>query len=201
MKHLLLFTITLCSYFTSLAQKDTLHIDGLMGIKFGEIRQNVAKAIEAKGGKRLQPNNPDTTTVTYIDLNFAGRKTFLTVFKFYNNRFYTGFVLFKPDLETHAIEDFNDIKREISSKYYVTDKDFEQYKSPYEKNDGYTETAIKIGKAEFATFWKFKSLDNSEDDYIVLKIKPSMLIELMYQDGKLTAIANREEEKKVLNDY
>lgn len=53
------------------------------------------------------------------------------------------------------------------------------------KKDGYTETAISLGKAEFSSFWKFSN-SNKIDDFLSVRINERLDIVVTYEHGDLT---------------
>ena len=108
----------------------------------------------------------------------------------------------KPKLESQTLEIYNDMKNEITNKYYKSTEDFETYKSPYIKGDGYTESAIKLGKAEFDIFWKFKvSQAINTYNYIELSITNDLYIQLNYEDGVIADLVSQRNKEKVITDY
>lgn len=95
---------------------------------------------------------------------------------------------------------YKQICTELNKKYYKTEKTYETYDYPYEKNDGHTETAISLGKAEFSSFWNFNNL-NKKDDYISVEINQYLEVVINYEHGELTnAMVNLNKEKDLL-DY
>lgn len=177
-------------------------LDSFMGIKFGTSRDSVKKIMLSKQGCTLNKESSGDDFMAFQNVKFAGREALFISFKFVDNKFHTSSVLFTSTLESKAIELYNDIKDELNEKYYKTESDFETYKYPYEKDDGHVETAIKIGKATFSSFWGFKnSNDENITNYISLIISETLSIILSYQDSILLKIAIEREKQKNNADY
>ncbi len=179
------------------------NIESFLGIKFGTSIDSVKRIMLSKPGCLIDKKNSDSTQLVFDGVKFAGRETVLMQFKFVNKRFHTGIAFIKPRLTSQTVELYNTIKGEVNEKYYTTSEDFETYKSPYEKGDGYTESAIKLGKAIFEAYWKSKknSQTEDEDNYICVEITDGLLIKISYQDGALVKIASSQDKAKKSLDY
>ncbi|MCK9641113.1 MAG: hypothetical protein M0R39_14510 [Prolixibacteraceae bacterium] len=92
------------------------------------------------------------------------------------------------------------IKDEINRKYYVSDKDFEDYHFPFKQNDGYTESAISLGKAIFSCYWTFGDSEVLAD-YISVKINEYFDVAIAYENGPLMALFVQNQEEKDSLDY
>lgn len=178
-------------------------IEGFMGIKFGTSIDVVKKTMLSKPGCTLDNKYSDTNHLVFDGIKFAGRETLFIRFEFVDKKFHTATAFFKPNLSSKTIDLYNEIKSEINEKYYITEEDFEIYRSPYEKGDGYTESAIRLGKASFSAFWKYKNTNTTEDvnNYIALEINENLNIELSYQDGVLVKISSQRKKAKNNTDY
>jgi hypothetical protein len=178
-------------------------LDAFLGLKFGASIEHVKEIMIAKPDCVLDFENSDNENIIFNGLKFAGRETLLIMFKFINNKFHTAYVFIKPKLESYVIDLYTGIKNEINDKYYITEEDYETYKFPYEKNDGYAETAISLGKASFTSFWKFKNRDTSENiyNYITLDITENLDIRVCYQDGFLAELYINKQKEKNQADY
>ncbi len=159
-------------------------INGFLNISFGENKQSTIEKIEERNGILDLDNSTDDSLI-FDNLKFAGRETIFSAFHFINDKFCRAMVFLKANLESRTIELYQQIKEEITQKYYITNQGFENYQYPYEKNDGHTETAISMGKASFSSFWKFKNDKTNEDDYISIKIDENFHIIIVYENGRL----------------
>lgn len=71
--------------------------------------------------------------------------------------------------DADAIARYRDVVSTLATKYGVPADSFEIYKPPFERGDGYEETAIRTGKAHFLTYWPGKRLlADIEDDLTVM---------------------------------
>jgi len=176
-------------------------LEGFMGIKFGASSETVKHTMSARPECRLNKQYSTEESLAFEGAMFAGRQTAIILFSFVNNKFYTASVFIIPSLESEAIELFNTIKEELDEKYFSTREYFETYKYPYEKGDGYTESAIKQGKASFIAFWAFQDADSSNKNFISLEIGKSLSIIITYQDGNLIKEASMLAKEKNYKDY
>lgn len=179
-------------------------LEAFLGIKFGSSLESVKEVMLAKPNCILDSENSDCNQLFFEGVKFAGREVLFISFKFIDDKFHTAYVLIRPKLESQTIDLYTEIKDEINTKYFITVEDYESYKTPYEKDDGYTETAIELGKASFSAYWKFKKLTSVYDDldnYITLGITEGLNIQICYQDGELINLAVEREKAKNSDDY
>jgi len=185
MKKVYLLLLMLCMFVSGYGQsKDTL--DGFFGCKFGSSRQVVKAIMLSKAGSKVY--SEDVNSIIFTGVKFAGHKVNVIIFQFVNNKFHTAKVLLSSPYESGVIDLYNDIKSGINERYYVTDGDYERYDEPYYKDDGYTISAIKLGKANFSAYWEFSnSRSDKEDDSntISVEISQSLSVIISYQDGVL----------------
>lgn len=194
----LAFFLTICYFSYSQVQ----NLEGFLGIKFGSSREEVKKSMLLRQDCKLDIQNSNENVLFFDNVNFGGRKTEYIIFKFVNNQFHTGAVVLKPELESKCIELYTKIKDELNEKYFVTDKDYENYKYPYEKGDGHAETAIAVGKAEFVSYWFFnQDTDGEIQNAISIQIKEDFNIVITYQDGKLITEAIKKQKESNFKDY
>jgi hypothetical protein len=178
-------------------------LEGFLGVKFGSTIEEATKILSAKPGFKVNREFSKPDILAFTDAPFAGRKSFLICLAFVNNKFHTGFAIIAPNLESQLIELYNGIKEELNEKYFKTTSDFKSFKYPYEDGDGHEETAIKLGKASFSSFWNFKNPKgtNDENNIISLEITESMKVKLTYQDGILIHEQVDKAKKKNFQDY
>lgn len=160
-----------------------MKLNGFLGIDFGSTQEIVIEKLLTRTGCVLDHDNSDENALFFNGLRFAGRETLFVMVRFYENSFAKASVFIRPKLEAHTINWYLEIKEEINAKYFISQEDYEIYESPYEKDDGYVETAISLGKAKFSCFWAFK--DNNVEDYISVRINEDMHIVLSYENGHL----------------
>lgn len=145
--------------------------------------------------------NSTEEALFFNGLSFAGRQTTLIMLLFMNNKFCKSAVYIKPKLDAYAVDNYKEIKSELNLKYFVTEDDFELYDEPYEKNDGYTENGISVGKVSFSAYWKFHDANGGLDDFIVLKISEDFDIIINYEDGDLIEDLSNKVKSKNSEDY
>lgn len=84
---------------------------------------------------------------------------------------------------------------DLEDKYGVGNT-YERYDSPYEKGDGYTTTAISVGKAHFNTYWT-KLIGGT----IQLSINYNHTVELTYQDDEIIEDAISDQKSRRSEDF
>lgn len=179
-------------------------LDVFFGFRFGCSMDSIKKGMLMKPGCTIDSKNSNETRLVFDNVKFAGRDASFMSFSFINNKFHTGAVSIAPNLKSQIIDLYNEIKSELNEKYFVTKDDFEIYKSPYEKGDGYYETAIKLGKASFSSYWMFENPKSNKEDQkntISLKITETLNISIKYQDGILIDEAVDKSKAKNFKDY
>lgn len=177
-------------------------LDGFFGMKFGSSMDSIKKVMLSKPGCKFDTKNSTDDCLIFDGLKFAGRDIGFMMFSFTNNKFHTSKVALISELESKTVDLYKEIKAELNEKYFTTKSDYEFYKSPYEKGDGYTESAIKLGKAEFSSYWEFKNpFSTTEKNIISLVIKPSLTILIGYQDGILINEVVSKSKEKNFKDY
>lgn len=185
MKKVYLLLLMLCMFVSGYSQsKDTLN--GFFGCKFGSNKQTIKSIMTSKTGSKIYSENDNS--IIFTGVKFAGHKANVIIFQFINNKLHTAKVLLSSTYESGVIDLYNDIKNGINEKYYVTDDDYERYDEPYYKDDGYTISAIKLGKANFSAYWDFsnpKSDKEEDNNTISVEITQSLSVIISYQDGVL----------------
>ncbi|RYJ44495.1 hypothetical protein [Flavobacterium beibuense] len=178
---------------------ENLKLDGFLNILFGSTQETIKEKIKDRDGI-IDTENSNEEHLLYNNVKFAGYNTELIIFLFYENQFAKASIYIKPSLESRVIETYRSICNDLNNKYYTTDKDFETYDYPYEQNDGHTETAITIGKAEFSCFWNFNAGDK-EDNYISVIINEFLEIQITYENGYLNNLLVNKNKEKDSQDY
>jgi hypothetical protein len=70
------------------------------------------------------------------------------------------------------------MKTTLSKKYGPAQKSFQFFSAPYYDGDGYEETAFRVGKATFASYWHSPTNQNAG---IALDITKSMVVSVQYE--------------------
>ncbi|WP_312391036.1 hypothetical protein [Chryseobacterium sp.] len=177
-----------------------LKINGFLNISFGENKESVIKKINERNGI-LDSQNSTEESLIFNNINFAGRETSFLAFHFINDQFCRAMVFLKANLESKTVNLYKEIKYEINERFYKTRQDFENYEAPFEQNDGYIDTAISLGKANFSSFWSFKNEQAKEDDFISLKINENFYIIITYENGDLMDKYESNRKKNNYQDY
>ncbi len=176
------------------------NFNGFLGIEFGSSKQIVNEKFLEKTGIKLEPVDEQEDSFYCNGAKFAGRDSEMILLLFFDDKFCKGVVYIKSHLESKIVDLYKQIKGEINSIYYATKLDYEFYTSPYEKDDGYTESAISIGKAEFSCYWDFENSE-SNDNTISLRINENLEVEIAYEnDNLMKQLVERNQEKNSL-DY
>jgi hypothetical protein len=179
-------------------------LEGFLGFKFGLGADSIKKVMLSKPGCKIDQENSNKNMLVFKGIPFAGREVQFISFEFENNKFYMGTVMLNSPGEFKTVGLYNDVRSELNTKYFNASKTVEAYDSPYKKGDGNTETAIKLGKVNFSSFWYFKNPKSTRKDIInsiSLSITYKMLIKIIYQDGVLNAEAIELSKRKNVQDY
>lgn len=179
---------------------NNLRLNGFLGIEFGCSQQIAKEKLASKTESILDSENSDQDTLLYNGVKFAGRETELVLLLFFEGKFCKGVVFIKPKLESMIVETYRQIRDEINGKYYLSESDYETYISPYEENDGYTELAISLGKANFSCFWNFENPEGL-DNYISLEINENLQIKIGYENGNLMDLLVKKNQERNSLDY
>jgi hypothetical protein len=179
-------------------------LEGFLGFKFGLSADSIKKVMLSKPGCKIDQENSKKDVLFFKGIPFAGRDVQFISFEFVNNKFYTGTVVLNSTGEFKTVSLYNEVRSELNTKYFNASKTIEAYDSPYKKGDGNTETAIKLGKVNFSSYWYFKNPKSSRKDIvnsIFLSITYKMVIKIIYQDGVLNNEAIELSKRKNVQDY
>ena len=161
-----------------------LKLDAFLNIPFGTPSEEVKNLLTARAGCVFDQENSNLDNLLFHGIKFAGRETLLISLLLFDGKFCKALVFIQPNLEAQTVSLYQEIKAEINDKYFVSKQDYETYTYPYEKNDGYTESAISTGKASFSCYWNFPNR-SLVDNYIAIEINEHMNIIVSYEDGFL----------------
>jgi hypothetical protein len=179
-------------------------LEGFLGFKFGLNADSIKKAMLLKPGCKIDQENSKKNILIFKGVTFGGRETQFISFEFVNDKFYIGTVMIGSPIEFKTVSLYNDIRSDLNTKYFNASKTVETYDSPYKKGDNNTDVAIKLGKANFSSFWYFKNPKSARKDIvnsITLSITFKMLVKIVYQDGVLNNDAQELLKKKNVQDY
>lgn len=126
---------------------------GAQGYSFADIPwESSATAVTAMlGAKGFKPGGADKDGDIRFEGELIGYKA-MGLAMFVEGRLgKVTLILVTPD--NKAREVYRDLRETLVQKYGAPTRTFETFRRPYYLGDGFEETAIKVGKASFATFW------------------------------------------------
>jgi hypothetical protein len=153
-------------------------IDGFWGIKFGASVDEISAAMKAKGAK-LHPESSDANALVYAGVQFTQRDVSQINMKFVEAKFYEATVNFPAPEESQVLSQFQTITNELVG-VYGEGKLTKAFEPPYTDGDGYTVSAIKLGKASYFYLWK-----TNNGNTIQLQINKDLSMALFYTDKTL----------------
>lgn len=165
-----------------------MKLEGFLNIPFGSDRDKVAFEMGKRNAKYDKYNSHDERH-RYDDFEFTGRDVYEADFYFLDNKLCRVKIIFRDNYHSPYIlaEEYEQIKNEINSKYFVSDNDYIKYNPPAYENDDFENTHImniERQLIEYATFWNFES-DSDYDNYIILKMSKDLRRVILYEDGNL----------------
>lgn len=173
-------------------------LEGFWGIKFGSSQEEVRNIMLTKQGFKYNSNLSTNDRLIFGEGKFAGNYAENLAFVFVDNKFYTSILILKPSSSSKILDFYQEIVDGITKKYFIPDAVTEEYLEPYKKDDGFFETAIKLGKTNIRTRWLLKNpITKDDDSFISVKVDDDMKIYLGYMDGYLMY----HNDKKDNNDY
>ncbi|SHG07797.1 hypothetical protein [Pedobacter caeni] len=188
-KHLITLLIVAVS---TIAFSQTTPITGVYGIPFGSSQETIISNMKAKGYTR---DLTEKENLTFKKVKFGAFNNCHLVFYMFKNKLFQGLILMIPDLDAKIIDRYEDVVEELSRKYGEGEP-FTKFKYPYEKGDGHELTAIKLGKAEYKTFWA-----KDEIGIITAYISSNLVVGVKYQDKNLIKEAVAEQNKSNTSEY
>lgn len=171
------------------------NLTGFWGVPWGS---SLTKTEEIMAAKGYSPDSSASNGMTFKNASFAGRDCTVTFF-LKNGGFYMGAATILPAMNK-SYEEYIALKDDLINKYGEPAGDVENYKSPYEKGDGHTETAISLNYATIGANWIFE--DKNEIVLMLVKNEKEYQIELnlVYMEKNIMDIAIEEKQKSVLDD-
>jgi hypothetical protein len=178
------------------------NLNGFMGFPFGTSKNQIKTEFKAK-----QPSatiyTDEKKTLTFTDAKFGGREAIGIVFAFTDDsKLHTAVVLLEPEFPDKVFTLYDEIITDINTKYHYYDNQNEDWTYPYDKSDKYQHgvTALKLGKLDASTMWKFPTTDG-EDNVIQVSITSSAFVKISYQDGNLINQVVSKNKEKSSADY
>jgi len=173
---LLLFAIPL-----SVFSQSKKSIDGFLDIPFGSDSATVKKAIEAKGGVKID-SFYKKDMLGYTGFVFSGRKVLGCLIKFVDNKAYEADFTFADFSEDNALSYYDDFSSDITAVYGKGDftNNFNDSNKPMRIR------RLKSGSEFCKTWWLSKN-----KNAILLEFHPvdqSLQVLLQYQDTELWSI-------------
>lgn len=157
MKKISLFFIIILVTFPLFA----VDLTGFWGIPFGTSKEQVKMIMSQKG---YDTNLNATDGLIFRNVSFSGRTCEMGLI-FYQNKFYMAAMTFLPSTN-NTYDFYADLKYDLIKKYSYPQIDQENYKYPYAKADGQTETAISLNFTNIGSAWIF---DNSNEISLLIK--------------------------------
>ena len=171
----------------------------IFGIKFGISKEDLFKSLEGRYYYYSDHQNPSPNSIIINWIEIAGRKTDKIIFNFFEDKLCSTEAIFDPQFEEKLIEEYSEMKNEISNKYFKSENDYFEYEPPHYPTDDYYETikALEKGHLKIECWWNF-STNTDFDNYIILKISPNEKIHLKYA---YTELNRKYIEKLKTQDY
>jgi len=178
----------------SVASLYSVPLTGFWGIPWETSKADAEKIILEKGIKPTYNGNG----LLYEKINFANREGDM-VLLFNEDKLYQASFNFKPETN-RAYDTYKKLCDDMEQKYGAPTGNREEYKSPYSKNDGHTETAILMNYANISSFWGF-----DDGNIILITVKKNsksnnIYINLIYNNDKIFKIVQEKKQKSVIND-
>lgn len=172
----------------------TKPIDGVLGIKLGDTREQAIATIKARGGIPDAPGkDPDFRTFSNIKLGH--RDAFGAYITTLDDKVYWIGIMFKIELEAQVIDYYNNLVKDLTDVYGQPTRIIKTFKDPYKDGDGFETQALSTGNANYVTIWT--SGDNSIEVFITTKLK----VVLNYYDNKAKVIADKRQKDKEKADF
>ncbi len=149
-----------------------------LGIEFGISRDSLIEEVLKKGGNISELEIEHGVCVE--NLKFIGKKTEFVLFIFADDKLCKSAYYIKPELDPYIFDLYDEIKERIGNKYHKADKEFEYYKDPYFKGDGYEIQAISNGLGNIASYWFFKEKENK--NILSLSVTTNIEIEILFEN-------------------
>lgn len=171
--------------------------DGFWGVKWGTAIAETKKIVLSKPGVKFSKST-DGDALIFENGTWGAFKPSLSVFVHGDEGMHTGKVVIEPSLEAKVFEMYDDVVRELTSKYGAPKHVFKNFTKPYEEGDGYELSAVKLGKATYSTYWM---LGDKDSILICTEITESASVRVTYQNAVLSGKANEKVKKSNQSEY
>ena len=175
----ILFAAILLSIYSFAQQFDGVDINGDYQVAVGKYKAKGYKVVEtfAKGCK--------------FEGNFGGQSVELYLFKTLKSNLLCKAVIYFGERSTwYSIKsEYENFKEIMTKKYGTPTSEHSFFRSPYHAGDGYEETAVKVEKAVFSSYWF-----NKNGASIGCEISKYMSIKIVYENDANMAISKSETE-------
>lgn len=158
----------------------------IFGINFGISKEELFKSLEGRYYQYSEFQNPSPNSIEISWIEVAGRKAYKIIFNFFEDMLCSSEAIFDPEFDEKLLEEYNQMKKEISNKYFQSENDYFEFEPPHYPTDDYSETikALEKGHLKIECWWNFET--NTEfDNYIILKISKKERIHLKYEYTEL----------------
>lgn len=184
-----ILTLFLIIPFLSFSQTE-VDVTGVLGIPFGSSKEKTNQVMIAKGTKKdLSSKSP-----MYTGVAFGAYKNCMVIFSFINDKMYQAIIMLPSDVEGTTVDKYDELNSELAKKY-GEGENLTTFKYPYEKGDGHELTAIRIGKADYTTYWI------RQQGSLSTYISKNLDIFIKYQDRALIKEAIKEQDSKNVSEY
>lgn len=188
-------TATICILFITGSLFGQPELTGSLGLTFG-MNQQSAKSIMAS--KKIDLAESTIKYLAYRNVPIGTMTANTVVVQFVNNKMHTIKVLFLPDLEAKSQELYNDLAEILTLKYGKAES-YRHFKTPYEDGDGYEMQAVKLGKADIASYWECANRRSVSLEIIPFADKVGVTI--LYQDDVIYEELKAQQDKINVSDF
>jgi hypothetical protein len=180
-------------------------LDGAWGLTWGISVDSTIKIIKENKGYTPEIQRSDTLTdLIFTNVKWGLETSISTRVQFYKDSLYSIVGHFIPTEPEEFFKTYKSLKNSITEKYFAPQRDIEEYKKPYTKDDSDTKKvhAILNGYGNVECAWEFLLASKFENNgLIALKITSDWGIVLWYQDGKISEIINKQVYHKLNDDF
>lgn len=181
------------------------NLEGVWELKWGISVDSAINSIKKKKGYTPEIIKTDTTTtLLFKNAQWGFQTSNLTRLEFYKDKLYSAYGFFTPANPEDYLDVYNSIKRSISQKYFLPTEEKEEYKPPFKDSDSNKMKvyAILKGYATIVCSWTFTTEPKDKNvGFIGLTITKDIGIILLYQDGNLSEIINKQATNQALKDF
>lgn len=188
MKNTIILIFAAIFWLGATAQENELR--GGMGLNFGSSKED-AKAMMKTKHPEAKFDEEKNNVLFYMGGTWIGKKVLIWAFRYTNaDKLHTMSVYMEPVNSVEVFNRYDDVVKDLSSKYGEPTETIANWRYPYEAKDKYDHgvVAIKNEKCVMMTYWQWPNpLGTAEDlkNSILVEITKDMSIKVTYQDGVL----------------